>query len=83
MNKKSLLPFTLLLLALTLFLPGCGAGSQPKGRRPSADWSRGLPVGSNLRGAVTISVEPDGEPDVAYYCAEEDLEWVALDGSPA
>lgn len=61
MNKK-LPPFTLLLLTLTLLLAGCGAGSQPKGRRPSADWSRGLPVGSDLRGAVTIAVEPDGEP---------------------
>ena len=60
MNKKYLLyPFLLLLLATNL--GGCGIGSQEKGRRPSADWSRGLPIGSDLRGSITMSVEPDGE----------------------
>lgn len=60
MSKRSLFG-TLSLSFLILLLTACGVGNQQKGRQPSADWSRGLPVGSDLRGAVGLHVEPSGE----------------------
>lgn len=59
MNRHRTL--TILLLATVLLLAGCGAGGQQPGRQPSADWSRGLPVGEGATGTADLLVESDGE----------------------
>ena len=51
------LPLTLLV---ALILVGCGS-SLEKGRKPSADWSRGLPLGTGVSSTLGFVVEPDGE----------------------
>lgn len=54
---------TLLLAAvLVVILSACGAGADLRGRKPSPDWSRSLPVGSDVRGRVALAVEGTGEP---------------------
>ncbi|MFH1632480.1 MAG: hypothetical protein ABIG63_00515 [Chloroflexota bacterium] len=51
------LPLTLLV---TLMLVGCGT-SLEKGRKPSADWSRGVPLGTDVSGTLGFVVDQDGE----------------------
>ena len=51
----------LLVAVLVVTLSACGAGADLKGRKPSPDWSRSLPVGSDVRGRVALAVEGNGE----------------------
>lgn len=46
---------------LLLLLSGCGLGSVQKGRKPSPDWSRGLPVGLSVSGTLGMAVEGEGD----------------------
>jgi len=48
----------ILLFLLIVFAGACQM--QQKGRKPSPDWSRGLPVGVFVRGDIDLVVEPDG-----------------------
>lgn len=52
---------TLIVLSVALFLSGCGAGEQQRSRQPSADWSRGAPVGEGVTGSADLLVDPTGE----------------------
>jgi hypothetical protein len=45
---------------LSLALAGCVG--PVKGRKPSVDWSRALPVGARVEGALTIAVPGSGAP---------------------
>ncbi len=45
------------LFLMVLFLMGC---ETQKGRIPSPDWSRGLPLGSSVRGTIGMVVDEDG-----------------------
>lgn len=51
----------LLVAVLVMTLSACGAGADLKGRKPSPDWSRSLPIGSGVRGRVAMAVEGAGE----------------------
>lgn len=51
----------LVVAVLVMTLSACGAGADLKGRKPSPDWSRSLPVGSGVRGRVAMAVEGQGE----------------------
>ncbi len=46
---------------LTFIITSCGFGSAPKGRKPSPDWSRGVPIGTTVAGTVGMAVEGDSE----------------------
>lgn len=50
---------TIVLLA-ALVVSGCGT-SLEKGRKPSADWSRGVPLGTDVSGTLGFAVDQDGE----------------------
>jgi hypothetical protein len=51
-------PLLLTVLALTLFLllTACGLGSAEPGRQPSPDWSRGIPLSSDVGGTLGMVV---------------------------
>jgi len=51
----------LLAAVFVVALSACGVGADLKGRKPSPDWSRSLPVGSDVRGRVAMAVEGAGE----------------------
>ncbi|MGD2048361.1 MAG: hypothetical protein PVH03_02640, partial [Chloroflexota bacterium] len=53
-------PFLASLLLLLLFLSGCGLGSAQVGRKPSPDWSRGIPLSSNVGGTIGMIVDGAG-----------------------
>ena len=46
---------------LSFIITSCGFGSAPKGRKPSPDWSRGVPIGSTVAGTVGMAVEAANE----------------------
>ena len=50
-----------LLLFLLLLLTSCGLGSAQKGRKPSPDWSRGIPLDTSIAGTVGMVVSENGE----------------------
>ena len=57
--------FSRLLVSLSiflfaLFLVGCEVEPE-KARKPSLDWSRGLPLGTDVLGTVGMAVDPNGE----------------------
>ncbi len=56
-GKRSLLFLAILLL----FLAGCGLGTAQIGRKPSPDWSRGLPVSTDAGGTIDMLVEGSGQ----------------------
>jgi len=49
------------VISLILVLSGCGLGTAEKGRKPSPDWSRGLPLSTSVSGSVGMAVAGDGE----------------------
>lgn len=51
----------LLVAVLVVTLSACGAGEDLRGRKPSPDWSRSLPIGSDVRGRVAMAIEGAGE----------------------
>ena len=46
---------------LLIFLTGCGLGSAPRGRKPSPDWSRGIPLDASVAGTPGLVVAGNGE----------------------
>ncbi len=48
------------ILLFTLLLVGCGSGPE-KTRKPSEDWSRGLPLGTDASGTVGMTIDQQGE----------------------
>ena len=64
-NPKLLWKVTLTIFLL-LLLTSCGLGSAQKGRKPSPDWSRGVPLTVAVAGTADIAVAGNGE---AVYLA--------------
>jgi len=52
--KKRFL-FVLVCILLVVVLTACGAAEQ-RGAKPSADWSRGAPLGGGSMGSVGLAV---------------------------
>jgi hypothetical protein len=48
---------TLVLIVFAISLAGCGLGSAPAGRVPGPDWSRGVPLSSDIGGTVGMLVQ--------------------------
>ena len=71
--KNQKLIKTVLLFLLMVVLVGC---ETQKGRTPSPDWSRGLPLGSSGRGSIGMAVADDSS---RVYITWPDLS----DGEPA
>jgi hypothetical protein len=61
-QRSFILTFFVLLL-----LAGCGLDSEQRGRQPSADWSRGMPVGDGATGTAGMAVSPDGDSLYAVW----------------
>jgi hypothetical protein len=60
MNTKSFPTALAAFILLSLSLAACAGPA--KGRKPSVDWSRGLPIGARVDGAVTMVVPGSGTP---------------------
>jgi hypothetical protein len=45
---------------LLLLISACSIG-EAKGKKPSPDWSKGVPVATNVRGSSGFAVEPDSQ----------------------
>ncbi len=59
-------------LLLSLLVTGC-SGQIEKGRKPSQDWSRGLPLGGDAISHASLSLNPEGERlYIAWPTEEED-----------
>ncbi|MBC8335841.1 MAG: hypothetical protein H8E29_11275 [Anaerolineales bacterium] len=56
--KKPILPLMILILG-AMILISCG-GRPERSRKPSNDWGRGLPLGTDATGTVGMVVEEDG-----------------------
>lgn len=65
-----------LILGFLFLLIGVGSACQmrQKGRKPAADWSRGLPVGVFVRGDVDLVVEADGSLVHFLWLTEDEKE---------
>ncbi len=78
--KKYKLARIIPLLLVGLFLISC---ETQKGRIPSPDWSRGLPLGSSARGTIGMVVDEDGGrvhlswPDMSG--GEQAMRYIQLD----
>ena len=57
LQRKSTAVFLFLLLLLT----SCGLGSAQKGRKPSPDWSRGVPLDVSVAGTAGMVVTENGK----------------------
>lgn len=47
-------------VTLLFLLTSCGLGAAPKGRKPSPDWSRGVPLNVSVAGTAGMAVSDDG-----------------------
>lgn len=66
--------FPLLIILLLPILAGCGLGSAQVGRKPSPDWSRGIPLSSNVGGTIGMIVEGAGTSvHFVWPTADDDL----------
>ena len=72
-NRRFLLPF--LLVFLVLGVSACQM--RQKGRKPSPDWSRSVPLGVFVRGDIDMVVSPDGESVHLVWLKEEGDQTVA------
>ena len=57
---------TSLLLLFAWLLVGCSAVPE-KSRKPSDDWSRGIPLGTDVLGTVAMAVDQDSEDVYAVF----------------
>jgi hypothetical protein len=63
MIKEDKLPYSILVLAIiSVVLAGCGLGDAPAGRKPSPDFSRGVPLSTDVGGTHGMLVEAEGKP---------------------
>ncbi|MGD8855554.1 MAG: hypothetical protein PVG33_04430 [Chloroflexota bacterium] len=67
------LSLTLVLIVVAIALAGCGLDSEPAGRIPGPDWSRGLPLSSNIGGtAGMLAQESTGAIHFVWPTAADD-----------
>jgi hypothetical protein len=59
-------------LLFSMILLGSACQMQQKGRKPSPDWSRGLPLGVFVRGDTDLVVEPDGSLTHFVWLTEDE-----------
>ena len=83
-SSKNILATSILLLLIVL-LSGCGS-SLEKGRKPSADWSRALPINDAASSLAGIAVDPrTGAVDIVWPSQDDSgdvaLRHVKLDGA--
>ena len=75
MKKYQRITLFIAFLALTGFgLAGCGIGNPPAGRVPGPNFSRGLPLSSNVGGTVgMLFQESTGSTHFVWPTADDDL----------
>jgi hypothetical protein len=84
LNKRNqFLILPVVLLFLVIFASACQM--REKGRKPSADWSRSVPLGVFVRGDIDLVVSPDGTSAHLVWLMEEEgqniVHYVQLDQS--
>ncbi len=71
------------LVLLALSVAACGV--RQKGRKPSNDWSRGVPVGVFVRGDIDMEVSPAGDQSHLVFLVDDEgtlgVQYVLLDAT--
>lgn len=62
MKRSRLVLSVVVMVVIAAALAGCGLGDSPAGRKPSPDFSRGVPLSSNLGGTPGMLISPAGAP---------------------
>ncbi|MDX1414767.1 MAG: hypothetical protein R3293_11295 [Candidatus Promineifilaceae bacterium] len=68
-GQKQIFVLTTLLLLLVVGISACQI--RQKGRKPSQDWSRSVPLGVFVRGDIDLVVSPDGDRVFLVWLKEE------------
>jgi len=80
--KRQVQLITIISFNLLIFLTAC-SGATPKGGKPSADWSRGLPLGEHIIGSIGMAVNIENDLTHIIWLAEtgneQHLHYVQLD----
>lgn len=73
LKRPRFLTLTLVLIVIIIALTGCGLGDAPAGRVPGPDWSRGVPLSSNIGGTVgMLAQESTGATHFVWPTAADD-----------
>ena len=71
-NYQRRIRYITIVLLFVFLLGGTACQMRQKGRKPSPDWSRSVPIGVFVRGDIDMVVTPDGESVSLVWLKEED-----------